>query len=230
MQEELELQQRYVIFALLLILTGLFLNMGIHPLYHEEPRRAMIAWEMLQHHQWFTPTVTGEFYYKKPAAYSWLIALSYSLFGVNEFSTRLFSQLAFIGIAYLGFIAGRKYVNTNFGIWNALLVLSCVDVIFYFSVTGGEIDLVFSFLIVLMVYILFHFYEKKQYLAMFSLSYAIAAIATLTKALPAIAFIGFSVLVLLYYHKDFKRIFSGAHLAGILIYFLITFNMNVEIC
>ncbi len=231
MQTAYQLPNKYVVFALLLILTGLFLNMGLHPLYHEEPRRAMIAWEMLQHHQWFTPTVTGEYYYKKPAAYNWLIAFSYSIFGINEFSTRFFSQLAFIGLAVLGFAVGRKYINKSFGIWNALLMLSCVDIVFYFSVTGGEIDLVFACIIAWMAYLLFHFYEKQQFLLMFTVSYGLAAIGTLTKALPAIAFIGFSVLALLIYKKDIKRLFSAAHVAGILVYFLITgayFYIHIE--
>jgi 4-amino-4-deoxy-L-arabinose transferase-like glycosyltransferase len=57
---------------------------------------------------------------------------------------------------------------------------------------------------------------------MFSVCYALAAVGTLTKSLPAIAFIGFSVLALLFYHKDLKRLFSGAHFLGIAIYLLIT--------
>lgn len=222
MQTAYQLPNKYVIFAFLLILVGLFLNMGLHPLYHEEPRRAMIAWEMLQHEQWFTPTVTGEYYYKKPAVYNWLITISYKIFGVSEFSSRLFSQLAFIGLALLGFIAGRKYVNKQVGIWNALLILSCVDIVFYFSVTGGEIDLVFAFIITTMVYLLYHFYEKQQFLLMFTVCYGLAAIGTLTKSLPAIAFIGFTVIALLFYHKDLKRLFSGAHFVGIVTYLIIT--------
>ncbi|MBT32708.1 MAG: hypothetical protein CMO01_23850 [Thalassobius sp.] len=221
MREEIQLQKQYIIFAFLLILGGLFINMGSHPLYHEEPRRAMIAWEMLQHHQWFTPTVAGEFYYKKPAFYNWLIAGVYSIFGVSEFTSRLLSQLAFIGLAFIGFLAGRRYVNTNFGIWNALLMLSCVDIVFYFSVTGAEIDLVFSFIIASMVYLLFKFYDDEKYLLMFTVGYTLAAIGTLTKSLPAIAFVGLTILILLYYHKDLKRLFSKEHFLGIAIYLLI---------
>src|SRR5918997_1349978 len=76
------------LFAAALVLWGLFL--GDLPLRDwDEGTRALIAREIYRTGNWLYPTLQGEPYLLKPPLMDWLIALSYKLWGVQEFTTRL---------------------------------------------------------------------------------------------------------------------------------------------
>jgi 4-amino-4-deoxy-L-arabinose transferase-like glycosyltransferase len=57
---------------------------------------------------------------------------------------------------------------------------------------------------------------------MFLLSYALAAAGYLMKGMPSIAFQGISLVVWLIYDKNFKKLFSWQHIAGIAVFAMIT--------
>lgn len=76
------------LFAAALVLWGLFL--GDLPLRDwDEGTRALVAREIYRTGNWLYPTLQGEPYLLKPPLMDWLIALSYKLWGVGEFTTRL---------------------------------------------------------------------------------------------------------------------------------------------
>jgi 4-amino-4-deoxy-L-arabinose transferase-like glycosyltransferase len=60
----------------------------------DEPRYAQCAREMMQRGDWITPYFNGEVRFDKPPLFYWLLALSYSIFGVSEWSARLVSASA----------------------------------------------------------------------------------------------------------------------------------------
>lgn len=215
-------EQWLSLLAIALLTVSLFIHLGQVPLRLEEPRRALIALEMLFNDNLIVPTEMGEFYYKKPPLYNWLIMGAYQLFGqYSEYATRFFSVLFFIGMGILIFLTGRKYVGLHFAAYSALLFLISVDLLFYFTNTAGEIDLFYSFLTLASFFSLFHFYEQRQYLALFLFTYFFAALGTLTKGFPSTVFLGISLPVFFLYNKDFKRLFTRPHFAGIALYLLI---------
>ena len=60
-------------------------------------------------HTWLYPTINyGEPYWNKPPLIHWLIALSYSLFGVSEWSTRLFPAILSACSIPLVYLIGRE--------------------------------------------------------------------------------------------------------------------------
>ena len=67
------------IISLIIILFFLAVNLLIYvnkmPLYHEEPRRVIIANEMLLKGNYIVPTVCNENYLKKPPFQNWVILL-----------------------------------------------------------------------------------------------------------------------------------------------------------
>ena len=207
--------------AIGLLFIAFFLNLGIHPLSLEEPRRALIALEMYYNHNLWVPTEFGEYYYKKPPFYNWLILGSYQLFGVSEFSTRFFSTISHFLVGWLGYRMGTRYVDRTFGVFTAMLYMVSVDILFYFSLVGGEIDLFYSLVTFAGFLALFHFYKEEKYVALFVSTYFLGAIGTLTKGLPSVAFLGISLLVFFIYQKDFRRLFSFPHLLGMLTYLFI---------
>lgn len=62
----------------------------------DEAKYALIAKNMLKSGNFLVPSLGFETYFKKPPFFFWLIALSFKVFGVSEFSARFFS--AFFGV------------------------------------------------------------------------------------------------------------------------------------
>ncbi|HKK78117.1 MAG TPA: glycosyltransferase family 39 protein [Phaeodactylibacter sp.] len=205
-----------LVVAALLMLLSLFFNLGVQPVYLEEPRRALIAMEMAEAGNFIVPLQLGEYYYRKPPVFNWLIYLSAQLFGdYTRWALRLPTVLSAIATAWLLFAVGRRYVNRQFGWLWPLLYLGCGAIYFYFSMLG-EIDLFYSFVTLASFLSFFHFYQRGQYALMFSTSYALAAVGLLTKGLPSIPFLGLTVLAWLIYEKRWRLLFTGAHIVGIL--------------
>ncbi len=199
-----------------MLLLGFFVHLGLAPLRLEEPRRALISLEMLFQDNWMVPTEMGEYYYKKPPVYNWVIGASYWLWGSHsEWAVRFLSVVSFVATGGLVFAMGRRYVDQTFGIYAGLLTLAMVDIVFYFSTAAGEIDLFYSLITLASFFTLFHYYQRQQYYALFTVTYALGAVGTLTKGLPSPVFLGVSVLVWLAYRRDLRKLFTGAHLAGI---------------
>ena len=69
-------QQMLFAICALLLLLGLFLNLGIQPIFLEEPRRSFIAFELLHNNNFWVPTELGEHYYKKPPFFNWVLLAS----------------------------------------------------------------------------------------------------------------------------------------------------------
>ena len=86
-----------IIVTLIFLCGGLFIKLGHQPLYLEEPRRALIALEMIYNDNYIVPTEFGEYYYKKPPVWNWIIIGSYNLFNnYSEYSVRFFSTISFL--------------------------------------------------------------------------------------------------------------------------------------
>jgi 4-amino-4-deoxy-L-arabinose transferase-like glycosyltransferase len=203
-----------------LILVSLFHRLDFQPLYQEEPRRALIALEMIYNGNYAVPTEFGELYYKKPPVWNWMIIAAYQIFGTNEFAVRFFSVLSFIIMGLLIFLASKKYINRRTAIFSSLFFLVSIDLYYYFSMLG-EIDIFYSLITFGSFLSIFHFYEKKNYYLLFLLTYGLSAIGFLTKGFPSVVFLVLSVGTFFLYKRDLKKLFSLAHLSGILVFIVI---------
>jgi 4-amino-4-deoxy-L-arabinose transferase-like glycosyltransferase len=74
----------------------------------DEGTRALVAREIYRTGNWLYPTVWGEPYLNKPPLMDWLIALSYKLWGVGEFSTRLPGAVSSACGVPLLYLVGRE--------------------------------------------------------------------------------------------------------------------------
>ncbi len=212
----------FALVIFLLLVASLFFNLGLAPLKHEEPRRALISLEMLFNDNWVLPTEFGEYYYKKPPLFNWVIIAGFYLFGnQSELAVRFFPILSFIGMGLLVFWVGIKYVSMTFGVYSGLLTLAMADILYYFSATAGEIDLFYSFITLASFFTIFHFYEKQQYYLLFITTYLLGAIGVLTKGLPSLVFLVISMGIFFLYKRELKKLFSLSHFTGVFIFILI---------
>jgi 4-amino-4-deoxy-L-arabinose transferase-like glycosyltransferase len=206
----------------LLVVLGLFLMMGVQPLFLEEPRRSFIAIEMLYNGNWWVPTQLGQLYYNKPPLFNWILILSASLFGgFSEWAMRLPTVLSTIGIALLLVFMGKRYWSLKKGLETGLLSITSAGIFFYFS-TLAEIDLFYSLVTLGMFFAIFHFDQIKKPFALFLTVYLLTAVGFLTKALPSLAFTALSLLTYFIYTRQFRRLFSLAHFTGIALFLLIS--------
>ena len=88
-------------YLILLILTSLFIftvGIGNGSLYHwDEGTFAQVAKEILERNQWVTLYWNGDEYFAKPPLIFWLIAITYKIFGISDFSARLVPSLFGVG-------------------------------------------------------------------------------------------------------------------------------------
>lgn len=212
------LEARYILGVFVLLVVALFINLGIYPLFLEEPRRGLIALEMIFRDNWWVPTQTGDLYLRKPPVYNWTLILSYKLFGeYSEFATRVVSVMSFIGMGISTFLFARRYLGFRVAVLSALGVLTSVDILFYFS-TLGEIDLFYSWITLLSFFGLYYYGEKGKYWQLFLIIYGLSAVGILTKGLSSVPFLGISLLVYFLYTRNFKKLFSLAHTGGIALF------------
>jgi 4-amino-4-deoxy-L-arabinose transferase-like glycosyltransferase len=215
-------EQQLALGIFVLLVASLFYNLGLAPLKHEEPRRALIALEMLFRDNWIVPTEFGEYYYKKPPLYNWVIIAGFKIFGnYSELAVRFLSIISFIGTGLLVFCFGQKYVSRTYGILAGLLTLCMVDILYYFSTTAGEIDLFYSLVTLASFFTIYYFYQKQQYYGLFIVTYLLGAIGTLTKGLPSVVFLGISLGIFFLYKGEFGKLFSLQHFAGLAVFLLI---------
>lgn len=213
-------QTVFIYLLFFLLVASLIHRLGLQPLYQEEPRRALIALEMIYNDNYIVPTEFGEFYYKKPPVWNWVIITGYKLFGVNEFAVRIFSVLSFLALGFLIYRMCKIYIGNQQAIISSLLFLVSIDLYFYFSLLG-EIDLFYSLITFASFIAIFHFYEKKNYTLLFVLTYTLSAIGFLTKGFPSVIFLVLSLLTFFIYKRDFKRLFSFQHILGISLFIVI---------
>lgn len=201
-----------------LLLPAMLVQLGVQPLFLEEPRRIMIALEMAENGNLWAPTELGDFYYKKPPVFNWiLLASSWLCGGYSEFAFRLPTVLSTIFLTGLIFLLGRRYVGDRFGAYSALLFLTGGGILMYFS-TLAEIDLFYTLITFASFATFFHYYQTRSYWAAFLLTYALGAIGTLTKGPPSVLFLGLTIFAWLAWKRDLKRLFSLAHLTGGVLY------------
>jgi 4-amino-4-deoxy-L-arabinose transferase-like glycosyltransferase len=113
----------YAGLAALLIVVWLATLAG-RPLFNpDEGRYAEIPREMLSGGDWVIPHLNGLDYIEKPPLQYWATGMMYRLFGVNEFSARLYTALTALGtIALIGLLAAR--IGGGDAGWRAAAVLS----------------------------------------------------------------------------------------------------------
>jgi 4-amino-4-deoxy-L-arabinose transferase-like glycosyltransferase len=176
---------------------------------------------MLIRGNWLVPTINGESYYLKPPVFNWILALVYNIAGCSsEFITRITTIVSLLLFGLIIFLTGKKYVSLSFGALSAFLFITAAGNLFFNSLLA-EIDIFYSMVTYASLICMFHLQQQKKYLPLFLAVYFLGAVGTLTKGLPSIVFTGLSILVFFIVNREFKKLFSWAHLAGIFLYLII---------
>jgi 4-amino-4-deoxy-L-arabinose transferase-like glycosyltransferase len=86
---------------------------------------ASIALEMLQNGKYLQVQHLGQDYLDKPPLLFWTSALAFKLFGVHNWSYKLFSLLFSVLGAYSTYRFAKLYYSNQVAVWSALMLASC---------------------------------------------------------------------------------------------------------
>jgi dolichol-phosphate mannosyltransferase len=97
----------------------LFANLSYPLIDRDETRYAEIPREMLVSCDWVLPTLNFKTYYDKPPMLYWLVASSFSVFGVHEWSARLVPAFAALGTLLLVIWFANRHFGRRIGLISA---------------------------------------------------------------------------------------------------------------
>src|SRR4030042_4381207 len=113
---------------LLLSIWALFFVTGISSFSlfpPDAPHYAYASFKMLQNGDFITPIFNDEPRFDKPPLIYWLIAISYSLFGVSDWAARVPSIISMLGVLIVIYLFCKKEFIHKTGIL-AILVFSSI--------------------------------------------------------------------------------------------------------
>jgi len=111
---------------------------------------AEVAREILETGDWITLRWNDQKFFDQPPLLMWLTALTFQLNGVSEFSARLPSALAGVGVVLLTFLIARRVGDPATGVVAAVVLLTSRH--FVVQARQGMIDVLLTFWICLAVY------------------------------------------------------------------------------
>ena len=220
--EKIQAYRRWLyLLALLLLLPALLINLGLLTFIDDEGIRSLVALEMKLSGNWIAPTLHGEFYYNKPPLYNWILLAFFNLTGsINEFTARFPTVIALLGFSATVYYFFWKRYSHKVAFLNAFFLITCGRILLWDSMLA-LIDTCFSWVMFSLFMVIYHEMEKERYLRLFVFTYLLAAIGFLLKGLPAIVFLGITLLVYFTYKRKYKPFFSWQHVVGGLCFLLV---------
>ena len=157
----------------------------------------------------------------KPPVGAWLIAISFIIFGVNEFALRFWSALAGVGTIMAVYLFGKSIANKTAGFLAAILLLTIPSFIGLHGARTGDYDVILTFFLTSALYS-FYLYDKDKKNKFFIISTIFFSLAVLTKGIVGLFFLPI-ILCYLVYNKNLKQIVSKNGLYALTIFVIITF-------
>jgi len=113
------------VLAVVAIWAILFLpTAGLQNFHLEEGRRALLARDLLQRHDWLDPRILGVAYLNKPPLLPLLMAFfGWLAGGINEWTVRLPPLVATLGVALTAYWLIRPYVSRSAALFGALATM-----------------------------------------------------------------------------------------------------------
>jgi 4-amino-4-deoxy-L-arabinose transferase-like glycosyltransferase len=198
---------------LLLTILTIFVNLGSMPLLDpDEPVYAETPKEMILYNDFTSPQIYGEYWYDKPPMYYWLVAGTFKLFGINEFSARFPSALLAVICVAVVYLSVSKLFTERVGIASGLVLATSIE---YFYVGKAAVtDITLTFFLTAS---LLSFLQKKYYLF-----YIFAALATLTKGPIGFLLPGAIIFIWMVLTHRFSELKNMKIPIGIIIWAMIT--------
>lgn len=174
--------------------------------------------EMLTRGDFVTLHINGMRYLEKAPMLYWLVAGCFTVFGVNEFSTRLPNVLAMLLLALLAMRWGLRAYGRRAGIYAGLFVATTAGYFLFSRIMIPEAIL--SLFIASSFYCFLTALESGKAWRWYG-GYACLALAVLTKGLLALVVVGFAMFLYLAFSGEWRRWREFRIFTGLLLFSLI---------
>ena len=207
--------------TLAIVFAAIFLASLFSPplLDDADSTHAEAAREMFVSGDYVTLHVNGVRYLEKAPLPYWLVAASYHLLGINEFSTRLPMALSVLLLSVLGLAWGRRAFGERVGIYAALFVFTAAGVFLFTRVLIP--DVLLSVLIAAPLYFFLAALESRTQSWRWYAGYACIALGVLTKGLIAMVFPGGAAVIYLLVTGEWRRWREFRLASGLVLFLLI---------
>jgi len=154
--------EKPTVLLIVITLLSVFLWIGRGDFYTKgEPREASVAVSMIEKNQWILPEVYADEIAYKPPLMHWLTAVFSLPEGkVTPFSARLPSALSFLGLVICSFMFFGRNLKMQEAFLTALILLTAFET--HRSAMTARVDMLLTFLIVLVLTLLYRWEEDKQ--------------------------------------------------------------------
>jgi 4-amino-4-deoxy-L-arabinose transferase-like glycosyltransferase len=195
-----------ILFLLVFSLSLYTFKLGDCPFFNpDEGIHAQVAKNMVVDGDWITPRFNGQNFYDKPILYYWLNALSFKLFGINEFAARFPAALLGALGVLVTFLLGKALYDRWTGFMGAVILSISFEYLFLSRLVVHDISLTFGILLSLFLF----YYGSQQHkvpawvIPLFygSLAWSVLAKGPLGLILPGMIIVPYIFLI-----KDWRLI------------------------
>ena len=179
---------------------------------------AEAAREIVETGDWITLHANKIRYLEKAPLMYWSVALSYKIFGVSEFSSRLPIALATLGLMLATMLLGTFAFGEKAGFYAALCIGSCIGIYLFTRVLWPDVML--TMLITLAFYCFLRAIEDPRSRFAYGI-YFFGALAVLTKGLIGAAFPAIIILVFLLVTGEIRKLATLKVFSGALLFLLV---------
>lgn len=140
---------------------------------------------MIENRDYITPRVNGVAFLDKPILYYWLQVIAIKLFGIKEWTIRLFPALTSIFGCLMVYSCGRSLFDRRTGLLSALILAT--SLLYYVHGHYANLDLEVAVFVSSSLLLFITAIQRNKSRLMFA-AYGFAALAFLTKGLLGIVF------------------------------------------
>lgn len=213
------------------IIFAYFYGLGSHALIDpDEGRYSEISREMLESGDFITPKLNYVKYFEKPILHYWMTALSFTLFGENEFSSRFVpASLGLAGIL-ITYLMARSLWGKKIALLSAIILST--NLLWFAVARLNIIDMTVSFFLTLAMAgfwwgVRNNTHTDRRYLLLF---YSGMALATLSKGLIGIVIPGAIAFWYIAITRQWRLILRTLYWPGILLFSLVTVPWFWAVC
>jgi len=184
----------------------------------DEPRYAQVAREMLQRHDWVTPTLWGQPWLEKPPLSYWGAMLAYKATGsVTGWAARLPSAVLCTLMVFFIYVWARRF-RKGMQLDAALITAAAAIVIGFGRGASTDMPLTATFTIAMLCW--YGWYESQNRIWLVGF-YLFGGLGTLAKGPVAVFLAAFIIGVFALLRRDWRLILRTLWLPGIVLYALV---------
>lgn len=182
----------------------------------DEPRYAQVAREMLERHDWVTPTLGGVPWLEKPPLYYWQAIIAFRIFGVSDWAARLPSVFD-ASVLVLSVYWFLRRFRPGFALDGGLMLVSCAGMVGFARAASTDMPLAAAFSIAMLAWFAWFERGSRGWLAG---AYVFLALATLAKGpvapLLALVIVGIFAVT----QRSWRIVWGSLWPPGVLLFFL----------